>query len=33
VSENEIFVRLFAHGAARTPGVIGEATLRREPLK
>lgn len=31
-SENEVFVRLFAHGAARTPGIIGEATLkRREP--
>lgn len=29
-SETEIFVRLFAHGAARTPGIIGEATLRRE---
>lgn len=27
-SEREIFVRLFAHGAARLPGVIGEATLR-----
>lgn len=27
-SEEEIFVRLFAHGAARAPGVIGEATLR-----
>lgn len=33
VSESEIFVRLFAHGAARTPGVIGEATLRRGPRK
>ncbi|GLI91869.1 MaoC family dehydratase [Methylocystis echinoides] len=33
VSENEIFLRLFAHGAARTPGVIGEATLRRESPK
>jgi len=31
VSEIEIFLRLFAHGAARTPGIIGEATLRREP--
>ncbi|MGE5388435.1 MAG: MaoC family dehydratase [Hyphomicrobiales bacterium] len=31
VSESEIFLRLFAHGAARTPGIIGEATLRREP--
>ncbi len=30
-TDNEIFVRLFAHGASRTPGVIGEATLRREP--
>ncbi len=29
-SEDEIFVRLFAHGAARTPGIIGEATLRRD---
>jgi len=28
-SEEEIFVRLFAHGAARAPGIIGEATLRR----
>ncbi|RTL87756.1 MAG: hypothetical protein EKK29_06265 [Hyphomicrobiales bacterium] len=28
-SDDEVFVRLFAHGAARTPGVIGEATLRR----
>ena len=27
-SEKEVFVRLFAHGAARLPGVIGEATLR-----
>lgn len=27
-SDREIFVRLFAHGAARAPGVIGEATLR-----
>ncbi|MDJ0450152.1 MaoC/PaaZ C-terminal domain-containing protein [Methylocystis sp. JR02] len=27
-SESEIFVRLFAHGAARAPGIIGEATLR-----
>ncbi|QGM96464.1 MaoC family dehydratase [Methylocystis parvus] len=32
-SDKEIFLRLFAHGAARTPGVIGEATLRREPGK
>lgn len=31
VSEKEIFLRLFAHGAARTPGIIGEATLRRKP--
>ncbi len=30
VSEREIFVRLFAHGASRAPGIIGEATLRRE---
>lgn len=30
VSESEIFLRLFAHGSARTPGVIGEATLRRK---
>jgi acyl dehydratase len=30
VSDREIFLRLFAHGAARTPGIIGEATLRRE---
>lgn len=30
-SETEVFLRLFAHGAARTPGIIGEATLR--PLK
>lgn len=29
VSDDEIFVRLFAHGAARVPGIIGEATLRR----
>jgi hypothetical protein len=27
-TENEIFVRLTAYGAARAPGVIGEATLR-----
>jgi acyl dehydratase len=27
-SEKEIFVRLFAHGTSRTPGIIGEATLR-----
>ncbi|MCX7899017.1 MAG: MaoC/PaaZ C-terminal domain-containing protein [Methylocystis sp.] len=27
-SETEIFVRLFAHGSAKRPGVIGEATLR-----
>lgn len=27
-SETEIFVRLFAQGAARAPGIIGEATLR-----
>jgi acyl dehydratase len=30
VSESEIFLRFFAHGAARTPGIIGEATMRRE---
>ena len=28
-SETEVFVRLFAQGAARAPGVIGEATLKR----
>lgn len=28
-TETEIFVRLFAQGAARAPGIIGEATLRR----
>jgi acyl dehydratase len=28
VSDTEVFVRLFAHGSARLPGVIGEATLR-----
>ncbi|MCC3245186.1 MaoC family dehydratase [Methylocystis sp. WRRC1] len=27
-SETKVFLRLFAHGAARTPGIIGEATLR-----
>ena len=27
-SDAEIFVRLFAHGSARTPGLIGEAMLR-----
>jgi len=27
-SDTEVFVRLFAHGSARLPGVIGEATLR-----
>jgi acyl dehydratase len=32
-SDTEIFVRLFAHGSARTPGLIGEATLRREPAR
>jgi acyl dehydratase len=32
-SDTEIFLRLFAHGAARTPGIIGEATLRRAPGK
>jgi acyl dehydratase len=30
VSDEEVFLRLFAHGAARLPGIIGEATLRRE---
>jgi acyl dehydratase len=30
-SDSEVFVRLFAHGASRTPGLIGEATLR--PVK
>lgn len=28
-SDQEIFVRLFAHGSAKLPGLIGEATLRR----
>jgi acyl dehydratase len=27
-TEDEIFVRLMAYGAARAPGIIGEATLR-----
>jgi acyl dehydratase len=27
-SQDEVFLRLFAHGAARLPGLIGEATLR-----
>ncbi len=27
-SPDEVFLRLFAHGAARLPGLIGEATLR-----
>ncbi|MGJ0503206.1 MAG: MaoC family dehydratase [Methylocystis sp.] len=27
-TENEIFVRLTAYGAARAPGIVGEATLR-----
>ncbi|MBM3550416.1 MAG: hypothetical protein FJX45_01370 [Alphaproteobacteria bacterium] len=31
-TENEIFVRLIAYGAARAPGIIGEATLRFRPL-
>jgi acyl dehydratase len=31
VSDDEVFLRLFAHGSARLPGIIGEATLRREP--
>jgi acyl dehydratase len=30
-SENEVFVRLVAQGAARAPGLLGEATLR--PVK
>ncbi len=30
-SPDEIFIRLFAHGAARAPGIIGEATLRFLP--
>lgn len=30
-TEDEIFVRLTAHGAARAPGIIGEATLRFRP--
>lgn len=28
VSEDEVFIRLMAHGQTRTPGVIGEATLK-----
>jgi acyl dehydratase len=32
-SDTEIFVRLFAHGSTRTPGLIGEATLRREAAR
>ncbi len=27
-TEDEVFVRLLAYGAARAPGIIGEATLR-----
>lgn len=27
-SDTDVFVRLLAHGSARLPGVIGEATLR-----
>lgn len=27
-TEKEIFVRLVAYGAARAPGIVGEATLR-----
>jgi acyl dehydratase len=27
-SDDEIFVRLTAYGAARAPGIVGEATLR-----
>ncbi|MGJ0534758.1 MaoC family dehydratase [Methylocystis sp.] len=30
-TENEIFVRLVAYGAARAPGIVGEATLRPRP--
>jgi acyl dehydratase len=30
-SDDEIFVRLMAYGAARAPGIIGEATLRFHP--
>lgn len=30
-TENEIFVRLVAYGAARVPGIVGEATLRMRP--
>ncbi|PPD11286.1 MAG: hypothetical protein CTY30_09755 [Methylocystis sp.] len=30
-TENEIFVRLVAYGAARAPGIVGEATLRPGP--
>lgn len=34
VSDDEVFLRLFAHGSARLPGIIGEATLRRrEPME
>jgi acyl dehydratase len=29
VSDDEVFLRLLAHGSARLPGIIGEATLRR----
>ena len=30
-TEKEIFVRLVAYGAARAPGIVGEATLRPGP--
>jgi hypothetical protein len=30
LSDDEVFLRLFAHGSARLPGIIGEATLRWE---
>ncbi|RNJ49758.1 MaoC family dehydratase [Methylocystis hirsuta] len=30
-TENEVFVRLVAYGAARAPGIVGEATLRPRP--
>ncbi len=30
-TENEIFIRLVAYGAARAPGIVGEATLRPRP--
>jgi len=30
-AEDGVFLRLFAHGAARVPAIIGEATLRPRP--